>query len=83
MTVALSARPFEPRTTPAIKRARAFVGRLRWAVLAMVSLNALVWGGIIAAARGLVDMPALADQIWIQGAHWLALIPHISLTISR
>jgi hypothetical protein len=82
MTLALD-RPFEARITPAQKRARAAADRLRWIVLLMVSLNVLVWGGIIAAARGLVDMHALVDQIWIQAAHWLAMIPHVSVTISR
>jgi hypothetical protein len=84
MTLALDGRPFEPRVTPAQKRARAAHARLCWAALVMLLLNAVVWGGMIGAARGLVDVHELVDQVWAQGAAWLAAIPfHVSLTITH
>ena len=83
MTATLAARPFEARITPAAKRARAAIGRLRWAVLAMVLLNAVVWGGLIAAARGFIDVHQLADQAWALGSAWLAAMPHVNITITR
>ena len=78
-----AARPFEARVTPAQIRARAYEGRLRWAVFAMVLLNVAVWGGMIGAARGVVDVHQLTDQAWAQGAAWLAALPHVNITISR
>ena len=75
MAATLSARTFEPRVTKADKRVRAARGRLGWAVVAMVLLNALVWGGMIAAWRGLIDVHQLVDQAWAQGAAWIAAIP--------
>jgi len=83
MNATLAARPFEARVTPAQIRARAYVGRLRWAIFAMVLLNAAVWGGMIAALRGLVDVHGLADQAWTLGAAWLAALPQITVTISH
>jgi hypothetical protein len=83
MTATLAARPFEARVTPADKRARAFINRLRWAVFAMALLNALVWGGMIAAQRGVVDLHGLTDQAWARGASWLAALPHVNITISH
>ncbi|CAN5518709.1 hypothetical protein BH10PSE3_BH10PSE3_14810 [soil metagenome] len=83
MTATFAARPFEARITPAGKRARAFLGRLRWAVFAMVLLNVVVWGGMIAALRGVVDLHGMADQAWALGAAWIAALPHVSITISR
>jgi hypothetical protein len=84
MTAILAAaRPFEARVTPAAKRARAFASRLRWAVFAMVLLNTAVWGGMIAALRGLVDVHGLIDMAWAQGAAWLAALPHLTITISH
>ncbi len=83
MAATLSARAFEPRITPAHQRARAAHGRLRWAVVAMVLLNAMVWGGMIAAGRGLIDIHQLVDQAWAQGATWLAAVPRLSVTISH
>jgi hypothetical protein len=83
MTATFAARPFEARVTPAAKRARAFVGRLRWAVFAMMLLNVVVWGGMIAALRGLVDLHGLVDQAWALGAAWMAAIPQVTITISH
>ena len=83
MAATLSARAFEPRITPAHQRARAAHGRLRWAVVAMVLLNALVWGGMIAALRGAVDVHQTVDQAWAVGATWIAALPHLSVTITR
>jgi hypothetical protein len=83
MTATLAARPFEARVTPAAKRARAFTNRLRWAIVAMVLLNAVVWGGMIASARGLIDLHGLLDQAWAFGAAWLAAMPHVNITITR
>ncbi len=83
MNATLAARPFEARVTPAAKRARAFVGRLRWAVLAMLLLNTVVWGGMIAALRGLIDLHGLVDMAWTQGAAWLASLPQITITITH
>lgn len=81
-TLALG-RPFEARVTPAQQRARAANGRLREAVLLMVLLNLLVWGGMVAATRGLIDVHQLADQAWALGAGWLAALPQVSVTISH
>jgi hypothetical protein len=75
MAATLGARAFEPRVTPAHKRVRAARGRLRWAVFLMVLLNAVVWGGMIAAGRGLIDIHQLVDQAWAQGAVWIGAIP--------
>jgi hypothetical protein len=83
MTATFAARPFEARITPAAKRARAFLGRLRWAVFAMVLLNTVIWGGMVAALRGVVDVHGLVDQLWVQGAAWIAALPHVSITISH
>jgi hypothetical protein len=83
MTATLAARPFEARVTPADKRARAQISRLRWAVFTMALLNAVVWGGMIAALRGVVDLHALVDQAWAWGAAWLAALPQVSITISH
>ncbi|EJL31189.1 hypothetical protein PMI01_02853 [Caulobacter sp. AP07] len=83
MTTTLAARPFEARITPADKRARALVSRLHWAVFAMVLLNAVVWGGMIAALRGVLDPHGLVDQVWAWSATWLATLPHVSITISH
>jgi hypothetical protein len=76
-------RPFEARILPAPKRARAVVVRLRWAVMLMVLLNAVVWGGMIATARGMIDVHQLVDQAWAMGAAWLASLPTLSVTITR
>lgn len=75
MAATLSARAFEPRPTPAHKRARAAQARLLLAVTVMALLNALVWGGMIAAGRGLIDIHQLVDQAWAQGAAWIAALP--------
>ena len=83
MSLALDGRPFEARVTPAQRRDRAALARLRWALLAMVLLNATVWGGMIATARGVIDVQGLVDQAWALGAAWLAMIPHVTLTISH
>jgi hypothetical protein len=83
MTATQAARPFEARVTPADKRARALVSRLHWAVFAMALLNAVVWGGMIAAQRGVVDLHGLVDQAWAWGANWLAALPHVNITISH
>lgn len=80
MTLALDGRPFEARSFPAQKRALA---RLRWAVVAMVLLNAVVWGGMIATARGMIDIHQLVDQAWALGAAWMAALPNVSITISH
>ncbi len=79
-TLALG-RPFEARVAPAAPGARAFVSRLRWAVAAMVLLNAVVWGGMIATARGVIDIHQLVDQAWALGASWMAAIPTVNITI--
>uniref|UniRef100_B0SZL4 Uncharacterized protein n=1 Tax=Caulobacter sp. (strain K31) TaxID=366602 RepID=B0SZL4_CAUSK len=75
MAATLGARAFEPRVTQARKRVRVAESRLRWAVAVMALLNAVVWGGMIAAARGLIDVHQLVDQVWAQGAAWIAAIP--------
>ena len=80
-TLALG-RPFEARVTPAQKRARAANARLREAVVLMVLLNLVVWGGMIATARGMIDVHQLVDQAWAQGAAWIAALPRLSVTIS-
>jgi hypothetical protein len=83
MTLALDGRPFEARILPAQKRARAALARLRWAVVAMVLLNLVVWGGLFATARGMIDVHDLVDQAWAMGAAWLAALPQVSVTITR
>ncbi|SFJ03055.1 hypothetical protein [Caulobacter sp. UNC279MFTsu5.1] len=87
MTLALDTlapgRPFEARLTPACKRARAANARLREAVVLMALLNVLVWGGMIATARGLIDVHQLVDQAWAWGAAWIAAIPQVSITITH
>ena len=83
MAATLGARAFEPRVTQAHKRASVAQGRLRWAVVVMALLNALVWGGMIAAGLGLIDVHQLVDQAWAQGAAWVAAIPRLSLAISH
>lgn len=80
-TLALD-RPLEARVTPARQRARAD-SRLRDAVVLMVLLNLVVWGGMVAATRGLIDVHQLADQAWALGASWLAALPQVSVTISH
>jgi hypothetical protein len=82
MTLILD-RPFEARVSPAQKRARAIDARLREAVVLMVLLNLVVWGGMVATARGLIDVHQLADQAWALGASWVAALPQVSVTISR
>lgn len=82
MTLILD-RPFEARVLPAQKRARAVDARLREAVVLMVLLNLVVWGGMIATARGLIDVHQLVDQAWAEGASWIAALPQVSVTISR
>jgi hypothetical protein len=82
MTLTLD-RPFEARIAPAQKRARAIDARLREAVVLMVLLNVVVWGGMVAATRGLIDVHQLVDQGWAQGASWIAALPQVSVTISR
>jgi len=76
-------RRFETRAAPARQRARAADGRLREAVVLMALLNLLVWGGMIAATRGLIDVHQLADQAWALGARWIAALPQVSVTISH
>jgi hypothetical protein len=76
-------RPFEARVTPAQKRDRDAVARLRLAVAAMVLLNVVVWGGMIATARGMIDVHQLVDQAWALGAAWIAALPQVSVTISH
>ena len=83
MAATLAARPFEARVTPARERERAFLGRLRWTVFAMALLNVVVWGGMIGALRGVVDVPGLVDLAWSWGAAGLAALPHVNITISR
>jgi hypothetical protein len=83
MTLALDGRPFEARILPAHKHARTVLARLRWAVAAMVLLNAVVWGGMIATARGVIDVHQLVDQAWVWGAAWIAALPTLSITITR
>ena len=73
MTLALDGRAYDARMPLAQKRA---LVRLRWAVVAMVLLNAVVWGGMI-------DVHQLVDQAWAWGAAWLAAMPTVSVTISH
>jgi hypothetical protein len=80
MTLALDGRAYDARIPLAQKRA---LVRLRWAVVAMVLLNAVVWGGMIATARGMIDVHQLVDQAWAWGAAWLAAMPTVSVTISH
>jgi hypothetical protein len=82
MAAALAARLFEARTAPARKRIQIPLARLRWAVVLMALLNTVVWGGMIAAARGL-DVHQLVDQAWALGAAWMAAVPHLDVTISH
>lgn len=81
-TLALD-RSYDARTPLAHKRARAVIARLRWAVVAMVLLNAVVWGGMIATARGMIDVHQLVDQAWAWGAAWVATLPQLSITITH
>jgi hypothetical protein len=83
MTLALDGRSYDARVLPSQKRARAALARLRWAVAAMVLLNLVVWGGMIATARGMIDVHQLVDQAWALGAAWLATLPTLSVTISH
>jgi hypothetical protein len=78
-TLALG-RPYDAR--PSLVQTRA-LARLRWAVAVMVLLNAVVWGGMIATARGVIDVHQLVDQAWTLGAAWMAAIPTVSITISH
>lgn len=82
MTLVLDG-PFEARTLPAHKRARTALARLRLAVAAMALLNAVVWGGMIATARGMIDVHQLVDQAWAWGAAWVATLPQLSITITH
>lgn len=83
MAATLAARPVEARLTPAQKRARAFLGRLRWTVFAMALLNVVVWGGMMGALRGVIDVQGLLDLAWSRGATWLAALPQVTITISH
>ncbi|KQY31015.1 hypothetical protein ASD21_08065 [Caulobacter sp. Root1455] len=83
MAAALAARLFDARVTSARKRARGALAPLRWAVVVMVLLNALVWGGMIATARGMIDIHQLVDQAWALSAAWITAIPHLDVTISH
>jgi hypothetical protein len=82
MAAALSAAHLDARVQ-ARERARAFDGRLRWAIFAMTLLNGAVWGSMIAADRGVVDVHGLLDLAWSRGAAWLAALPHVTITISH
>lgn len=75
---AFDARPLNIR-----RGARTANARLRWALLSMTLLNALVWGGMIAALQGVVDVRQTLDQAWVQGATWIAAMPHLNVTITR
>jgi hypothetical protein len=75
MAATFAASSFAARKPAAPRRPRALQGRLRWAVVLMVLLNAMVWGGMIAALRGMVDVHQLVDQAWALGAAWIAAIP--------
>jgi hypothetical protein len=81
-TLALG-RPYDARPSLVQKQARAALARLRWAVAVMVLLNAVVWGGMIATTRGMIDVHQLVDQAWTLGAAWMAAIPTVSITISH
>ena len=81
MAAALAARLFRARKIEPQQRARLVIARLRWAVMAMVLFNAIVWGGVIATARGLIDIPQLVDQAWAWGAAWIAAVPALDVTI--
>jgi len=75
MTLAVDGRPFqaspfEARVLPARKRARAALARLRWAVAAMVLLNAIVWGGMIATARGVRGALSTCTGWWTRPRPW-------------
>ncbi|EJL27051.1 hypothetical protein PMI01_03965 [Caulobacter sp. AP07] len=59
MPASLDAPSLNPRTTKSRKRGRAKHNGLRWAVILMLLLNILVWGGMIALTRGMI---ALDDQ---------------------
>ncbi|MFZ0268074.1 hypothetical protein [Caulobacter sp.] len=83
MAAALAARLFRARKIDPQTHARVVVARLRWAVAVMVLLNALVWGGMIATARGMIDIRQLVDQAWAFGAAWISAIPHLDVTISH
>lgn len=88
MTLAVDGRQFEAtafeaRVLPAQKRARAALARLRWAVAAMVLLNAVVWGGMIATARGVIDVHRLVDEAQAVTATWIAALPQVNITITR
>lgn len=83
MAAALAARLFRARKIDPQNRARVVIARLRWAVVLMVLLNALVWGGVIGTARGMIDIRQLVDQAWTLGAAWISAIPHLDVTISH
>lgn len=82
MTIAYDGRQFEARVLPVQKAARAARARLRWAVVAMLLLNLLVWGAMIATTRGMIDPHRLVDEAWALGAAWLAALPHVNVTIT-
>jgi hypothetical protein len=48
----------------------------------MALLNLVVWGGMIATARGMIDPHRLVDEAWALGAAWLAALPHVNVTIT-
>ncbi|WP_426032921.1 hypothetical protein [Caulobacter sp. DWP3-1-3b2] len=74
---------FDARPVNLHRRARAANARLRWLLLTMMLLNVLVWGGMIAALRGVVDVHGTVDQAWALGSTWLAALPHLSVTVTR
>ena len=74
---------FDARTLNLRRETRTANARLRWALLSMTLLNALVWGGMIAALQGAVDVHQVVDQAWAVGASWIAAMPHLSVTITR
>ncbi|MBO9559674.1 MAG: hypothetical protein J7515_13980 [Caulobacter sp.] len=82
MTLALDGRPFEARVLPVQKQARIARARLCWAVAVMLLLNALVWGGMIATARGVIDVHRLVDEAQAVAATWIAALPQVSITIT-
>jgi hypothetical protein len=56
MAASLDAPRLGSRTTKSRKRGRAKHNGLRWAVILMLLLNVLVWGGMIALTRGMIAL---------------------------
>jgi hypothetical protein len=81
MAAALSAAHLDARAQ-ARERAHALDGRLRWAIFAMTLLNGAVWGSMIAADRGVIDVHGLVEDARQQVEQAWSRAPSVRIVIT-